>query len=57
MEVNGQIDGELHCTSLVIARGAHVNGTVAAERIVVDGNVDGPIQAKEVLLEFASSCG
>ena len=21
MEVNGQIDGELHCTSLVIARG------------------------------------
>ena len=24
VEVNGQIDGELHCTSLVIARGAHV---------------------------------
>ena len=30
VEVNGQIDGELHCTSLVIARGAHVTGTVAA---------------------------
>jgi hypothetical protein len=29
VEVNGQIDGELHCTSLVIARGAHVNGIVA----------------------------
>ena len=28
VEVNGQIDGELHCTSLVIARGAHVTGTV-----------------------------
>ena len=28
VEVNGQIDGELHCTSLVIARGAHVNGIV-----------------------------
>ena len=26
VEVIGQIDGELHCTSLVIARGAHVNG-------------------------------
>ena len=25
VEVNGQIDGELHCTSLVIARGAHVH--------------------------------
>jgi cytoskeletal protein CcmA (bactofilin family) len=51
VEVNGQIDGELHCTSLVIARGAHVNGTVAAERVVVDGKVDGPIQAKEVVLK------
>ena len=28
VEVNGQIDGELHCTSLVIARGAHVTGTL-----------------------------
>ena len=45
VEVNGQIDGELHCTSLVIARGAHVNGTVAAERVVVDGTVEGPITA------------
>jgi hypothetical protein len=24
---NGQIDGELHCTSLVIARGAQFKGT------------------------------
>ena len=48
VEVNGQIDGELHCTSLVIARGAHVTGTVAAERVVVDGKVEGPIQGGEV---------
>ena len=34
--VYGEIDGELHCTSLVIDKGAHVSGTVAAERIVVD---------------------
>jgi len=51
VEVNGQIDGELHCTSLVIARGAHVTGTVAAERVVVDGKVEGPIQGKEVILK------
>jgi len=50
VEVNGQIDGELHCTSLVIARGAHVNGTVAAERVVVDGKVEGPIQGVDVVL-------
>jgi cytoskeletal protein CcmA (bactofilin family) len=51
IEVNGQIDGELHCTSLVIARGAHVNGIVAAERVVVDGKVEGPIQGGAVFLK------
>ena len=51
VEVNGQIDGELHCTSLVIARGAQVTGTVAAERVVVDGKVEGPIQGGEVILK------
>jgi cytoskeletal protein CcmA (bactofilin family) len=51
VEVNGQIEGELHCTSLVIARGAHVTGTVAAEHVVVDGKVEGPIQGVEVFLK------
>jgi cytoskeletal protein CcmA (bactofilin family) len=51
VQVHGQIDGELHCTSLVIHRGAHVTGTVAAERVVVDGKVEGPIQGNEVILK------
>jgi cytoskeletal protein CcmA (bactofilin family) len=49
--VYGEIDGELHCTSLVIDKGAHVGGTVAAERIVVDGKVEGPIQGGEIVLK------
>ena len=51
VEVNGQIDGELHCTSLIISRGAHVTGTVTAERVVVDGKVEGPIQGGDVILK------
>ena len=51
VEVNGQIDGEIHCSSLVIARGALVTGTIAAERVVVDGKVEGPIQGGYVLLK------
>jgi cytoskeletal protein CcmA (bactofilin family) len=51
VEVNGQIGGELHCTSLVIARGAQVNGTVTAERGLVDGSVEGPIRGGYVLLK------
>jgi cytoskeletal protein CcmA (bactofilin family) len=30
---------------------AHINGVVAAERVVVDGNVEGPIQGGEVILK------
>jgi cytoskeletal protein CcmA (bactofilin family) len=51
VEVNGQIDGELHCTSLIISRKAHVTGTIAAERVVVDGKVEGPIQGGDVVLK------
>jgi cytoskeletal protein CcmA (bactofilin family) len=51
VEINGQIDGEIHCTSLIISRGAHVSGTIAAERVVVDGTVEGPIQGGEVILK------
>jgi cytoskeletal protein CcmA (bactofilin family) len=57
VEVNGQIDGELHCTSLVIAQGAQVNGIVAAERVVVDGNVEGPIQGGDVILKSQAHVG
>ena len=51
VEVHGQIDGELHGTSLVVAKGAHVTGTITAQRIVVDGTVVGPIQGGEVILK------
>ena len=51
VEVNGQIDGELHGTSLVISHGAEVAGTVTAERVVVDGKVEGPIQGGDVVLK------
>jgi cytoskeletal protein CcmA (bactofilin family) len=54
IEVNGQIDGEIHCTSLIISRGAHVSGTITADRVVVNGQVEGPIQGGEVLLKSQS---
>ena len=51
VEVNGQIDGELHSTLVTISRKAKVAGTVKAERVVVDGKVEGPIQAGDVVLK------
>ena len=36
---------------LGISRGAHVSGTITADRVVVDGQVEGPIQGGEVILK------
>ena len=51
VEVNGQIEGELHCTSLLVSHKGQIVGTIQAERVVVDGTVDGPIEAGSVVLK------
>jgi cytoskeletal protein CcmA (bactofilin family) len=51
VEVNGHVDGELHCTTLVVSRKAIIAGTIAAEHVVVDGKVEGPILGGDVVLK------
>jgi cytoskeletal protein CcmA (bactofilin family) len=51
VEVNGMIEGNLHCTSLIVSPKAHINGSIIAERVVVNGKVEGPIQGGEVVLK------
>jgi cytoskeletal protein CcmA (bactofilin family) len=51
IEVNGQIEGDVHCTSLVISPKAVINGAVEADRVVVNGKIEGPIRGSEVMLK------
>ena len=51
VELNGQLEGEIHCTSLIVSRQAQVVGTLQAERVVVDGSVEGPIRGGQVILK------
>ncbi len=48
VEVHGQIEGELHCSSIIVSSTGQVAGTLVAENVVVDGKHEGPIQASEV---------
>jgi cytoskeletal protein CcmA (bactofilin family) len=51
VEVNGQIEGDLYCTSLVVSPKASISGGIQAERVVVNGRVEGPIRGGEVILK------
>jgi cytoskeletal protein CcmA (bactofilin family) len=51
VEVNGHIEGDVHCTSLFISPKASINGGVEADRVVVNGRVEGPICGSEVVLK------
>ena len=50
VEVYGEIDGEVQCASLFLARKARVNGAITAAKVIVDGRVEGPIDAADVVL-------
>jgi cytoskeletal protein CcmA (bactofilin family) len=50
VEVNGQVDGDLHCTSLIVSPKALISGGIKARSVVVNGKVDGPISGEDVIL-------
>ena len=51
IEVNGQIEGDLHCTSLIVSPHAQIVGSITAKQVVVNGRVEGPIQGGDVVLK------
>jgi cytoskeletal protein CcmA (bactofilin family) len=51
VQVNGQIDGDLNCTSITVSPKALINGGVKARSVVVNGKVEGPIVGQEVVLK------
>ena len=50
IEVNGEIEGDLYCTSLIVSPKAQIVGSITAEQVVVNGKVEGPIQGGDVVL-------
>src|SRR5262249_35842346 len=51
VEINGQVDGDLHCTSLIVSPKALISGGINARSVVVNGKVDGPIRGEDVILK------
>ncbi|MGI9381968.1 MAG: bactofilin family protein [Methyloligellaceae bacterium] len=51
LQVEGQIEGDVQCTQLVISPSAHIIGEVSAEDVIVNGNLQGDIHGLRVTLQ------
>jgi cytoskeletal protein CcmA (bactofilin family) len=56
VELNGQIEGELHGKSLIISRGALVKGAASADQVVVDGTNRGSDQRRGDHSQVPGAC-
>jgi cytoskeletal protein CcmA (bactofilin family) len=51
VQVNGQIDGDLDCTSITVSPKALITGAIKARSVVINGKVEGPISGQDVVLK------
>ncbi len=54
VQVDGEIQGDIHCASLVVGESAQITGGIVAEDVVVRGRVNGSIRATRVTMEASS---
>lgn len=54
IQIEGEIQGDIHCGSLVIGDKARITGGVVADDIVVRGRVNGSIRGLRVTLQSSS---
>jgi cytoskeletal protein CcmA (bactofilin family) len=51
IEINGQIEGDLYCTSLIVSPKGRIVGSITTQQVVVNGRVEGPIKGGDVVLK------
>lgn len=51
VQIFGNVEGDVRCRTLVVEAGAHIEGKVFAERLLVGGSINGPVTATDVGIE------
>ena len=54
VQIDGEVQGDIHGTNIVIGERARITGTVIADEIVVRGHVMGSVRGKRVMLQASS---
>ncbi len=50
IQIDGTIEGDVHCGALTVGEKASITGEIVADRIIVHGTVSGRIRARQVQL-------
>src|SRR5208282_5341601 len=54
VQVDGQIQGDVHCSSLIVGEKAQITGGIVAEDVLVRGRVMGSVRGNRVTLQASS---
>lgn len=54
VQLDGEVQGDLHATHVVVGEHARVTGGIVAEEVIVRGHVMGSIHSKKVMLQSSS---
>ena len=54
LHLDGQVQGDIHCVSLVLGETAQLEGNVVAQDVIVRGRLIGSVRALRVTLEVPS---
>ena len=54
LQVDGEIEGDIRCSSLLLGDKSHVTGSVAAEDVVVRGHIVGSVRGLRITLKAQS---
>lgn len=54
VQVDGEVQGDIHGSHIVIGEGARITGGIVSEEVVVRGTVEGSIRGRKVMLQAES---
>lgn len=51
LQIEGQVNGDVRCSTLVLGENGAISGSIFADRVRVVGSIDGSVQAKDLAVE------
>ncbi len=54
VQVDGEVQGDIHGSHIVVGEGARITGGIVSEEVVVRGTVEGSIRGRKVMLQAES---